>query len=140
VPPHFLQVDLQQLCIVATNSNTIIKTKSSKKLEVMGLQRCLNVIWAQGSCLFWKGKDYPLSSLCKDTQMSKGNAHIFCWTVKDSIRHRNSVENARTWHAFIWHKQDRQFFQDSGVISTQLHHSTVHVSYNDNTSHCKKIH
>jgi hypothetical protein len=44
VPPHFLQVDLQQLSIVATNCNMIIKTKSSKKLEVMGLQRCLNVI------------------------------------------------------------------------------------------------
>ncbi len=95
VPPHFLQVDLQQLCIVATNSNTIIKTKSSKKLEAMGLQRCLNVIWAQCSCPFWKGKDNSLSPLCKNTHMSKGNTHIFCWTVTDSIRHRNSVENVQ---------------------------------------------
>ncbi len=128
MPPPFLELDLQELCIVATNSNTIIKTKS-KKVEVMGWQRCLNVIWAQCSSPFWKGKDNPLSPLCKNTLMSKGNAHIFCWTVTDSIRHRNSVENVQGlgMHSYGTSRKDNSlkilvYFQPSYTIvqCTQL--------------------
>jgi hypothetical protein len=61
VPPHFLQVDLQQLCIVATNSNTIIKTKSSKKLEVMGFTTLFECHMSTVLLSLLEREDNPLS-------------------------------------------------------------------------------